>query len=121
VGWWTQAAQIRPGKYREPDLLLLLSAADPRRQNRFWTGADLALEVVSSENPERDLVENRAEYAEAHVQDYWIVNPQSETITVLQLCGEAYKETGTYRRGELATSVLLAEFSIAVQGVFDAD
>src|SRR6516225_3827118 len=44
--------QIRPGKFREPDLLLLLSAADPRRQNQFWLGADLALEVVSEEKPE---------------------------------------------------------------------
>src|SRR5437867_4277553 len=39
--------RIRPGKYREPDLLLLLSATDPRRQNRFWLGADLALDIVS--------------------------------------------------------------------------
>src|SRR5690348_2247099 len=38
--------RVRPGKFREPDLLLLLSAVDPRRQNRFWVGADLALEVV---------------------------------------------------------------------------
>src|SRR6202011_70904 len=28
--------RIRPGKFREPDLLLLRSAADPRRQDRFW-------------------------------------------------------------------------------------
>src|SRR5512135_1014298 len=33
--------QIRPGKFREPDLLLLLSATDSRRQNRYWLGADL--------------------------------------------------------------------------------
>src|ERR1700758_4248544 len=31
--------QIRAGKFREPDLLLLLSSADPRRQNRCWLGA----------------------------------------------------------------------------------
>src|SRR6516165_10237879 len=28
--------QIRPGKFREPDLMLLLLAADGRRQDRFW-------------------------------------------------------------------------------------
>src|SRR5271166_6209568 len=67
--------RIRPGKFREPDLLLLLSAADPRRQNCFWLGADLALEVVSEEKPERDLVDKRSDYAEAHVPEYWIVNP----------------------------------------------
>jgi Uma2 family endonuclease len=27
--------RLRPGKFREPDLLLLLSASDPRRQNRY--------------------------------------------------------------------------------------
>src|SRR5271167_2267123 len=52
--------RVRPGKFREPDLLLLLSASDPRRQERFWEGADLALEVVSEERPERDLEIGRA-------------------------------------------------------------
>src|SRR5207249_2701006 len=84
--------RVRPGKFREPDLLLLLSASDPRRQDRFWLGADLALEVVSEEKPERDLVDN----AEAHVPEYWIVNPQTENITVLRLRGDAYEEAGTY-------------------------
>src|ERR1700692_2363119 len=37
----------RPGRCREPDLLLLLSANDSRSQDRFWDGADVALEVVS--------------------------------------------------------------------------
>ena len=94
--------QIRPGKFREPDLLLLLSAADPRRQNRFWLGADLALEVVSEEKPERDLVDKRGDYAEGRVPEYWIVNPQTETITVLRLRADAYEEAGIYRRGESA-------------------
>jgi Putative restriction endonuclease len=49
--------QIRPGESREPDLLLLLSAADPRRENRFWLGDNIALEVVSQVKPERDLVD----------------------------------------------------------------
>jgi Uma2 family endonuclease len=112
--------QIRTGKFREPDLLLLRSAADPRRQNRFWLGADLALEVVSEEKPERDLVEKRGDYAEGRVPEYWIVNPQNETITVLRLSGDSYSEAGTYRRGETALSELLPGFSVAVAAVFDA-
>jgi Uma2 family endonuclease len=81
--------RIRPGKFREPDLLLLLSATDPRRQNRFWLAADLALEVVSEDKPERDLVDKRNDYAEGVVPEYWIVNPLTETISVLQLRGDA--------------------------------
>jgi Uma2 family endonuclease len=113
--------RIRPGKFREPDLLLLLSAADSRRENRFWLGADLALEVVSEEKTERDLVEKRGDYAEGRVPEYWIVNPQTETISVLRLRGDAYEEAGIYRRGESAASVLLAGFAVAVAAVFDAD
>jgi Uma2 family endonuclease len=113
--------RVRPGKFREPDLLLLLSAGDPRRQNRFWDGADLALEVVSEDKPERDLVEKRGDYAEARVPEYWLVNPQTETMTVLRLRGDSYEEAGIYRRGELAASVSLADFSVAVASVFDVD
>jgi Uma2 family endonuclease len=113
--------RIRPGKFREPDLLLLLLAADPRRQNRFWLGADLALEVVSEEKPERDLIDKRGDYAEGRVPEYWIVNPQTETITVLRLSGDAYEEVGIYRRGQSAASVLLQGFSVAVAAVFDAN
>jgi Uma2 family endonuclease len=113
--------RIRPGKFRESDLLLLLSATDSRRENRYWLGADLALEVVSEEKPERDLVEKRGDYAEGRVPEYWIVNPQTETITVLRLSGDAYQEAGIYRRGESATSVLLAGFTVAVAAIFDAD
>ncbi len=112
--------RIRPGKFREPDLLLLLSAADPRRHNRFWEGADLALEVVSDDKPERDLVDKRGDYAEASVPEYWIVNPRTQTITVLRLRAGAYDEAGVYRRGESAMSVLRPEFSIAVAEVFDS-
>ena len=112
--------QIRTGKYREPDLLLLLSTADSRNQNRFWLGADLVMEVVSEDKPERDLVDKRIDYAEGRIPEYWIVNPQNETITVLQLVGDAYKEAGCYRRGESACSVLRPEFGVAVNAVFDS-
>ena len=51
--------RVRTGRYREPDLLLLLSTNDPRRSNRYWTGADLVVEVVSPDDPKRDLVRKR--------------------------------------------------------------
>src|SRR6266566_2076925 len=77
--------RIRPGKVREPDLLMLLSATDPRRHNKLWEGADLVLEIVSEDKPERDLIDKRGDYAEAHIPEYWIINPLNETITVLRL------------------------------------
>ena len=112
--------QIRPGKFREPDILLVRDANDPRCQNRFWLGADLVVEIVSPDNPERDTREKRADYAEAGIPEYWIVNPEDETITVLRLQGEQYAEHGVFRRGDTATSALLAGFSLSVNDVFDA-
>src|SRR5258707_732732 len=81
------------------DLLLVKDAKDPRRQNRFWLGADLTLEVVSEDKPARDLIDKRHDYAEGGVPEYWIVNPQDETITVLKLDGSVYVEHGVFRRG----------------------
>jgi Uma2 family endonuclease len=113
--------RIRRGKVREPDLLVLLSATDSRRHNQLWDGADLVVEVVSEDKPERDLIDKRGDYAEAHIPEYWIVNPLNETITVLRLAGDAYEEAGFYRRGQSAISVLRPEFLVDVAATLDAD
>src|ERR671923_2103925 len=47
--------QVRPGKFREPDLLVLRDLHDPRNQNEFWLGADLVVEIVSPDDPARDI------------------------------------------------------------------
>jgi Uma2 family endonuclease len=112
--------QIRPGKYREPDLLLLRSADDPRNQNAFWLGADLVVEIVSPDDPERDITIKRVDYAEAGIPEYWIVNPGDQSITVLSLDGEEYQEVGIYHRGDTASSMLLSGFSVPVDAVLDA-
>jgi Uma2 family endonuclease len=112
--------QVRPGKYREPDFLLLLGANDRRRENRFWKGADLALEVVSTEKPSRDLVDKRADYAEAGVPEYWIVDPETESIFILRLDGDRYTEYGRFGRGDAAASVLLTGFMVDVSATLDA-
>lgn len=80
--------QIRPGLFREPDLLALRDAANPCRRNDFWRGADLVIEIVSSDDPDRDYRDKRADYATANVPEYWIVDPIVRRLTVLRL-GEA--------------------------------
>ena len=112
--------RVRPGKLREPDILMLLDASDPRNQDAYWLGADLVVEVVSPDGPERDLEEKPLDYAEAGIPEYWIVNPLDATITVLVLDGPAYRRHGLVRRGERATSQLLPGFSVSVDEVFDA-
>ena len=67
-----------------------------RNQDRFWLGADVVVEVVSPDDPGRDLVVKRADYAEAAIPEYWIVDPRVETVTVLTLAGGAYVEHGVF-------------------------
>ena len=113
--------RLRIGKYREPDLLLLLDRNDPRRTDGAWFGADLVLEIISPDNPDRDLVEKRRDYAEAGIPEYWIVNPFDETIAVLRLEAGRYVEHGLFGRGLRATAVILPGFAVDVDTVFDAE
>jgi len=110
--------RLREGKFREPDLMLLLDRADPRRDNRYWRGADLVLEIVSADEPARDLVEKRREYEAAGIPEYWIVNPLNRTILVLTLREGAYAEHGRFASGAQAKSAFLVGFAVAVDDVF---
>jgi Uma2 family endonuclease len=112
--------EIRPGKFREPDLLLVLDKADPRAQDEYWMGADLVIEIVSPDKPRRDTEEKLLDYAEAGIPEYWIVNPLASTITVLVLDGSTYVEHGVFCRGERAVSKILDSFSVSVDEVLDA-
>jgi Uma2 family endonuclease len=112
--------RVAPGRFREPDLVLLLDVNDPRNQNAFWLGADLVVEIISPDYVERDTVIKRTDYAEASIPEYWIVNPEEATITVLRLEDGVYVDHGVFGRGETATSALLPGFSVSVNAVCDA-
>ncbi len=112
--------QIHDRKYREPDLLLLLDRTDPRNQETCWLGADLVVEIVCPDNPERDTVVKRGDYAEAGIPEYWIINPLTETVTVLTLVDTVYVEHGVFARGEQTHSQLLTSFAVSVDAIFDA-
>ena len=105
-------------KFREPDIVVMLAEHRDREGEQYFEGADLVVEVVSEDDPQRDLVTKRDEYAQAAIPEYWIVEPKTETITVLRLEDGRYVEHGVFKRGAVATSALLAGFEVAVDAVF---
>lgn len=113
--------RLWPGKIREPDIMFIAQADDPRRQQAFWSGADLVVEVLSDDDPQRDLSVKRFEYAQARIPEYWIVDPRAETLTVLALQGDAYREHGRFARGDTAGSATLAGLDVEVSALFDAE
>ena len=110
-------------KYREPDIVFLRDRNSSLRHENYWDGADLAIEIVSAslEDRERDLLTKRIEYAQAGIQEYWIVDPEQETVTVLNLAGDVYTERGVFVRGEVVTSPQLPELALPVAEILDAD
>jgi Uma2 family endonuclease len=110
--------QLWPGKFREPDIMLMLAENDERRTDQYWLGADLVIEVVSPDDRRRDIVTKRQEYALGGIPEYWIVDPTDRQITVLVLERDSYTVHGAFAEGEQATSLLLEDFSVDVTTVF---
>jgi Uma2 family endonuclease len=109
-------------RIREPDIVFLF-AKHKHRIDKYWNGADLVMEVVSEDDPDRDWKTKRAEYAKAGIAEYWIVDPRDETITVLSLRKgrKSYTVAGKYRRGDQAKSVVLDGLVLDVTGAFTVD
>jgi len=110
------------GKMREPDLLFMRREHAERRHENFWNGADLVMEVISRDDPGRDKIIKRREYARAGIPEYWLVDPFEQTVTVLSLPeqGEEYAVHGVFGLGEHAQSASLIGFSLVVKDLFAA-
>ena len=113
--------RIAPKVYREPDIVYVLPERIVDRRQPVES-ADLVMEVVSpgSEAAWRDREAKRGDYAAAGIKEYWIVDPETRTISVLVLEGTAYRTHGEFQDGTRAASVLLPGFEVDVKAVFDA-
>ena len=112
--------RLWPGKFRDPDVVMLLAEHERRIGDAYWDGADLVMEIVSEDDRGRDLDVKRREYARAGILEYWIVDPREEMIRVLSLQENFYNTWCEARKGERARSRLLADFSVAGAEVFAA-
>jgi Uma2 family endonuclease len=114
--------RIEPRKYREPDILFMAAEHAHLRGEQYWSGADLVMEVVSPDDPDRDYNKKRQDYAQVGVAEYWIVDPRQQLITILALDLDrgAYHVHGEFRQGTQAHSKLLVGFALRVDEVFAA-
>ena len=114
--------RVRPGKIRQPDVLFLHKNNFHKRHNRVWDGADLVMEVVSSDRKDRirDYEEKLADYAAGGISEYWIVDPERRVVTVYRLEDGQYALHGEFVPGQQATSVLLDGFTVDVAALFAA-
>jgi len=110
--------KIAEEAFREPDLLYIPPEAKARTHRELTEGAALVMEVVSESNRSHDLRTKRRDYADAGIPEYWIVDPDFDTVIVLTLEGSEYAVHGEFRPGSRATSRLLPALSVDVTALF---
>jgi Uma2 family endonuclease len=88
-----------PRSGRESDVIYIANAHLDRLTPTYLDGpADLVVEIVSPESSRRDREEKFAEYQEAGIPEYWLLDPQTEQAAFYWLgTGGQYELVG-YRR-----------------------
>ncbi|MBD2070147.1 Uma2 family endonuclease [Leptolyngbya sp. FACHB-671] len=114
-------------KNRYPDLTIIqqehVQLLKPRNTIRFnMVPPLLVVEVVSPGElqRDRDYIAKRMQYQDRGIPEYWIVDPQQETILVLELTNAVYTEVYTFQGNELMRSPQLGEFTITAAEIIAA-
>lgn len=110
--------RLWPGQIREPDLLFMAHSHADRIAEQVFGPPDLVMEVTSPHTEAIDRRDKISEYARAGITEYWIVDPDDQTVEVFILRQATYERLGEWRHGEIARSALLDGFEIAVDTLF---
>ncbi len=110
-----------PDIVRAPDVSFVTADRRPKGagRRRFVEGApDLAVEVMSPDDREKDLLAKAGEYLDAGAGRVWIVRPGTRTVTVFRAGGEV----ATRHEAEALTSedagFAAGGFALAVASIF---
>lgn len=97
----------------QPDVLFITKARLGIVKNFVDGVPDLAMEVISETSWQRDRIEKKALYEQFGLPEYWIVDPDSETIEVFTLVKGVYQVHSRAVGALRAKSKLLSGFSVA--------
>ena len=109
---------LSPHRAVQPDVAFIATARLGIIQRVIRGPADLVAEVVSLEGRSRDPIEKRDLYEQHGVKEYWIIDPEPETVEVLALMNGRYELVKRSRPGDTAASQLLPGFKVAVDYLF---
>ena len=85
--------------------------------NRFNAAPDIVIEVLSpgADNRRRDLVAKRRLYHKYGVQEYWVVDQESQSVL---LCRFIKADEVTFNSSDALMSDLLPGFEVTVENLF---
>ena len=100
---------------REPDLMFVARANADRMKPTYVDGsADVVVEVVSPESVSRDRGEKYAEYEQAGVREYWLIDPMRESANLYVLDEQGLFRDAALEDGQLFRSQVLIGLSLDV-------
>jgi len=103
---------LSPRRAVQPDVFFIAKSRLNLVTDRVRCAPDLAVEVISEGSWKRDRVEKKDLYEQHGVREYWIVDPEAQTIEVFALEKGAFKLASKAEAGETASSKLLFGFSV---------
>ena len=109
---------LSPHRAVQPDVAFIAKDRLAIIQRAILGPADLVAEVVSLGGRNRDRIEKRDLYEQHGVKEYWIIDPEPETVEVLALVNGRYELVHRSRHGETAASRLLPGFEVSVGYLF---
>ncbi|BAY39178.1 hypothetical protein NIES2111_35280 [Nostoc sp. NIES-2111] len=80
----------------------------------------LVIEVVSPGElqRDRDFIAKRSQYQDCGIPEYWIIDPETQTILVLQLTDKIYTEVGNFSGDDLVISPQFTQISLKTSQIF---
>ena len=101
----------------EPDILYVSAARHPILESGVAVhGApDLVVEILSPSTAKRDQVVKRKLYQNYGVREFWIVDPDVQTIEV---CALGESSNALFTRGSMLVSPLLPGFQVPLDDLF---
>jgi len=106
----------------QPDLIFISKGRAPKLVTRAAiTGApDLVLEIISPSTARADRKIKPPLYAKYGVAEFWLVDPDDQSVEVFVLDGETYRVAGIYLAGDIIKTGRFADAKIAVDTIFTA-
>jgi Uma2 family endonuclease len=82
----------------------------------------LVIEVVSPGElqRDRDYIAKRMQYQDRGIPEYWIVDPETQTVLVLELTGDTCTEVGSFSGNEKVRSPQFRDLNITAAQIFAA-
>lgn len=111
--------RLSPNDVVQPDLFVVLRHHSEIIEGPAIAGApDLVIEILSPSSIETDFLRKSKLYERSGVREYWIVNPEGETVSVQSLDGDRFVIAGEYRREDTLHSSVLEGFELELASIF---